>query len=118
ELVDFGGTAASAGRSRVPQVKYTYQGPYGSVWTIGAENPNPALTSRNSAVVDTNSIPGISPCSVTLNISAATPATTACAGSPAFFDLAQQEWPEVIGTARINQAWGHRRPGSWCATIR
>ena len=41
ELLDFGGGASSAGRARVPQVKYTYQGPYGLVLTGGFENPVP-----------------------------------------------------------------------------
>src|SRR5438132_2872518 len=34
EFVDTGGGAATAGRARVPQVRYTYQGPYGSVFTV------------------------------------------------------------------------------------
>ena len=40
ELIDFGGGASSAGRARVPQVKYTYQGPYGTVLAGGIENPD------------------------------------------------------------------------------
>ena len=44
ELLDAGGQASSAGRSRAPQVKYTYQGPYGAVFTAGFENPVPRMT--------------------------------------------------------------------------
>ncbi len=111
ELADFGGGAASAGRSRVPQVKYTYQGPYGSVWTLGFENPEPSITSRFSSNLDNTSVPGTSPCSVTGNNTAANPATTACVGSAAFFNANKSTWPEIIGTARINQPWGHLQIG-------
>src|SRR5215472_4284605 len=38
ELVDFGGGATSNGRGRETQIKYTYQGPYGIVLIVGAEN--------------------------------------------------------------------------------
>jgi hypothetical protein len=41
EFLDAGGGASTAGRSRVPQVKYTYQGPYGTVFAAGFENPSP-----------------------------------------------------------------------------
>ena len=41
ELLDFGGEASTPGRARAPQVKYTYQGPYGTVFTAGFENPVP-----------------------------------------------------------------------------
>ncbi len=112
ELLDFGGPAATAGRSRVPQVKYTYQGPYGSVWIFGFENPQPSLTNRNGNIsVDTTSVPGVAPCSVTGNNTAANPATTACVGSAAFFNANKSTWPEIIGTARINQPWGHFQVG-------
>src|SRR6516162_6120836 len=39
ELVDFGGEATGNGRAREPQVKYTYAGPYGTVFNVGVENP-------------------------------------------------------------------------------
>ncbi len=108
EVADFGGGAASSGRARAPQVKYTYQGPYGTVWAIGFENPVPTLTNRNGNInIDSTSVPGTSPCSVTGNTSAANPATTACVSSGAFFNIAKRSWPEFIGTARINQPWGH-----------
>src|SRR6516164_4823474 len=45
EVLDFGGEASTAGRAGVPQVKYTYQGPYGLVLTGGFENPVPRLMS-------------------------------------------------------------------------
>src|SRR6516225_2157877 len=43
ELVDFGGEATGGGRAREPQVKYTWAGPYGTVFVGGIENPVPRL---------------------------------------------------------------------------
>ena len=39
ETLDFGGPAGEAGLVRVPQVRYTYAGPYGSAFSVSAETP-------------------------------------------------------------------------------
>ncbi len=39
ETIDFGGPAGEAGVVRLPQVRYTYTGPYGSAWSVAAEAP-------------------------------------------------------------------------------
>jgi hypothetical protein len=39
ETLDFGGPAGQAGLVRVPQVRYTIAGPWGSAWSISAETP-------------------------------------------------------------------------------
>jgi DcaP outer membrane protein/Porin subfamily len=115
ELADFGGGAASNGRGRESQVKYTYAGPYGIVLTAGAENPVPRLNGPFGQVdIDTNQIPNIAACSVTGSggtLTALTPASNACLGSNAFFSPLQQTMPEWIATARINQPWGHLQVG-------
>jgi len=112
EFVDSGGAASSAGRARQAQVKYTLQGPYGTVWTAGIEQPNPQLNGPFGAASNgTNAIPNIAACSVTGNTVANLPATTACLGNAAFFDPLKSAWPEAIGTARINQPWGHLQVG-------
>jgi len=119
ELVDFGGEATSMGRARQPQVKYTYAGPYGTVYNFGIENPVPQLNGPFGQVsIDTNQIPNIAACSVTgvagtpnNSLTALTPVTNACLGSNAFFSPLQKAWPELIGTARINQPWGHVQIG-------
>ena len=112
ELVDFGGEASSNGRARAPQVKYTYAGPFGTVFTGGIENPVPRLNGPFGQVdPDTNQIPNIAACSVTGNTLANLPATTSCLGSAAFFSPLQTAWPEAIATARINQPWGHLQIG-------
>ena len=113
ELVDFGGEATGAGRARQPQVKYTYAGPYGTVFTAGVENNVPRLNGPfGQTNIDTNQIPTATACSVTGNTTANLPVTTACLGSGAFFSPLTSSWPELIGTARINQPWGHLQIGA------
>jgi hypothetical protein len=112
ELVDVGGTGASIGRAREPQVKYTYQGPYGVVLTGGFENPVPRSNGQFGQIdIDTLAVPTVAPCSVAGNTTAALPATTACIGSTAFFNALKSSYPELIGTARINNPWGHVQVG-------
>jgi len=115
ELADFGGGAASNGRGRETQVRYTYQGPYGTVFVVGGENPVPRLNGPFGQVdIDTNQIPNIAACSVTGSggtLSALTPASNACLGSSAFFSPLRETMPEWIATARINQPWGHLQIG-------
>src|SRR5262249_35544230 len=87
-------------------------GPYGTVFNVGIENNVPRLNGPFGQVdIDTNQIPTITACSVTGNIVANLPATTACLGSGAFFAPLQTAWPEAIATARINQPWGHVQIG-------
>src|SRR6266446_9561076 len=113
ELVDFGGGGASIGRARAPQVKYTLQGPYGAVFTAGFENPVPRMNGQFGQIdIDTLVAATIAPCSVTGNTAANLPATTACVPSAAFFNPLKSSYPELIGTARINQPWGHVQIGA------
>jgi hypothetical protein len=112
ELLDFGGPASTPGRSREPQVKYTYQGPYGMVFTGGFENPVPRVMGPFGQFdIDSQVTGTIAPCSVTGNTAAALPVTTACIPSGVFTDALKTSYPELIGTARINQPWGHLQIG-------
>jgi porin-like protein/outer membrane DcaP-like protein len=119
ELLDFGGGASSPGRARTPQVKYTYQGPYGAVFTAGFENPSPRMQSVNGqSDLDTQASSALTACSPTVNTVANLPATTACLANTSFFNPLQSGWPEFIGTARINQPWGHMQIGAMVRTDR
>jgi Porin subfamily len=102
-----------AGRRLVPQLRYTFTGPYGSVFVIGAENPVPQLNGPFGVVFDdTNQIPTVGACSATGNTAANLPADTACLGNGAFLSPLQAGiMPEWIGTARTNQPWGHVQMG-------
>jgi hypothetical protein len=112
EFVDQGGAATAAGRAREPQVKYTYQGPYGMVFTAGFENPVPRLNGPFGQVdIDTTQIANVAACSASGNTAANLPATTACLGSQATFSPLKPSYPEAIATARINNPWGHIQIG-------
>jgi porin-like protein len=39
ETLDFGGPIGQAGVTRIPQIRYTYAGPWGSAWSVAAEAP-------------------------------------------------------------------------------
>ena len=82
------------------------------MFTGGFENPVPRMMGQfGQSDIDTLAVPTISPCSITGNTAANLPATTACIGSSAFFDPLKSTWPEMIGTARINNPWGHMQVG-------
>ncbi len=113
ELADQGGMATSAGRARSPQIKYTYQGPYGSVFTAGFENPVADIaTTFGQTYIDVNQIPNTATC--TANVFP--PGTVvqqdlACLGNVAFFSPLQNTMPDWVANARINQPWGHLQVG-------
>jgi hypothetical protein len=55
ETLDFGGDVGQAGRVRVPQVRYTIAGPWGSAWSASIEAPETQLMTPGGAVFsDTN----------------------------------------------------------------
>ena len=39
EFMDFGGAMGSTGGQRIPQVRYTIAGPWGSAFSVSAEQP-------------------------------------------------------------------------------
>src|SRR5207245_3592164 len=43
ETLDFGGPVGQAGVVRIPQVRYTYAGPWGSAWSVSLETPDTDL---------------------------------------------------------------------------
>ena len=50
---------------------------------------------------------------MTGNTVANLPATTACVPNSAFLNPLKTSWPELIGTARINNPWGHLQVGAF-----
>src|SRR5215469_8543398 len=109
ELID--STASTNGRARTTLLKYTYAGPYGTVFNIGGEQPDATIsTPFGKNDIDSNAIPGIAACSPTGiagNVPSNTPSTNACLSSFATFDTLQATMPEFVVTARTNQPWGH-----------
>jgi hypothetical protein len=129
ELLDFGGTTGSTGRSRLPQIRYTYPLPYGMSIAVAAENPDSDFTGPFGAFqTDTNGIPTASNCAA-LTQSALTTATftppatlttanaatnisNLCSGSAAFFNAGQNLAPDFVVKWRIEQPWGHLQIGT------
>jgi hypothetical protein len=109
ELID--GTATTNGRSRTTLLKYTYAGPYGTVFNAGIEQPDATIdTVFGKNDIDTNQVPNIGACSPTGlsgNVPSNVPATNACLGSFSFFNTLQATMPEYVASARVNQPWGH-----------
>src|SRR5436190_2513784 len=120
ELLDFGGTTGSTGRSRTAQVRYTYPLPYGMSVAVAAENPNADFSGPFGQFgTDTNQIPTEASCAAltqtaltTATTNAATNITNACLGNPAFFNAAQNIAPDFVARWRIEQPWGHLQAGT------
>ncbi len=128
ELLDFGGTTGSTGRSRLPMVRYTYPLPYGMSIAVAAENPDADFAGPFGAYqTDTNGVPTASNCAAltqtalttatltgtTLTTTnAATNISNLCAGGTAFFNAAQNLAPDFVTRWRIEQPWGHLQVGT------
>jgi Porin subfamily len=55
ETLDFGGPAGFAGVNRIPQIRYTYSGPWGAAWSVSAETPETdVVTPAGNVKTDTN----------------------------------------------------------------
>jgi hypothetical protein len=55
ETLDFGGDVGQSGVVRIPQVRYTYAGPWGSAWSVSLETPQTdVLTPGGKLTSDTN----------------------------------------------------------------
>jgi hypothetical protein len=128
ELLDFGGTTGSTGRSRLPQIRYTYPLPYGMSIAIAAENPDADFTGPFGAFqTDTNGIPSANNCAaltqsaltsatltggVLTTANAATNISNLCTGGTGFFNAAQNLAPDFVARWRIEQPWGHLQVGT------
>ena len=108
ETLDFGGPAGQAGVVRIPQVRYTYAGPWGSAWSISAETPETDIvTPAGNVKTDTNlgAEPGDQRDDNGLRrqrnpISAA-------AGCALAFNPTKSSAPDVTFASYWSQPWGH-----------
>jgi len=58
EVLDFGGPIGQAGLSRIPQVRYTVAGPWGSAWSAAAEAPRTEFFTPAGAISSDGNIGG------------------------------------------------------------
>jgi hypothetical protein len=118
ESMEFGGSMGSTGGYRVPQVRYTLAGPWGSAWSVSAEQPTtgiivPSGTISNDQLLSSNqNAPG----PVTNPLAPLIPAT--CNGGPCIgtgivpgtttqANPAQVFAPVITAASYWAQPWGH-----------
>jgi hypothetical protein len=112
EVLDFGGPIGQAGVVRIPQIRYTLAGPYGSAWSVSAETPETdIMTPVGPIFQDTTTIGGGS---------ATTPpgATTAfgyfsnvygpvASGTAINLNPTKNVAPDITFASYWAQPWGH-----------
>jgi hypothetical protein len=113
ETLDFGGPAGEAGPPRIPQVRYSITGPWGSAWSISAESPHTeAVTPAGLITTDTSvtALPG-GPGPITSATTTGCVAngvtistTTGCtlSGNPT-----KNTAPDMTFASYWSQPWGH-----------
>jgi hypothetical protein len=118
ESMEFGGSLGSTGGYRVPQVRYTLAGPFGSAFSVSAEQPTtgiivPSGTISNDQILSANQT---APGPVTNPLAPFIPAT--CNGGPCIgtgitpgtttqANPAQIFAPVLTAAAYFAQPWGH-----------
>jgi Porin subfamily len=109
ESMEFGGAMGSTGGQRIPQVRYTVAGPWGSAFSISAEQPTVAVATPGGILTNDANITGQGPLSAPLgNISTicnGVPCTGA--GTPVFGNLGQSFAPNLTAASYWAQPWGH-----------
>src|SRR5206468_4573420 len=110
ELVDFGGATGLNGRTRIPQVRYTFAGPYGISLALAAEQPVAEFAGPLGTFNDNTNAPVSAACP-TGNLAAPNLDTTACVTNSTEFNAAKINWPNGVIRGRIEQPWGHIQAG-------
>jgi hypothetical protein len=108
EQVDFGGAMGSTGGARIPQVRYTVAGPWGSAFSVSAENPTVSVNTPAGMLTQDINTTGTTLQASLANVPAicnGVPCTGA--GSPIFGNLAQGFAPNLTAASYWAQPWGH-----------
>jgi hypothetical protein len=113
ETLDFGGPVGEAGPTRIPQIRYTVTGPWGSAWSVGLEAPTTSvITPAGFVAADTNvgGLPGgpgpvvsatTTGC-IANGVTISTAAGCALSGNPA-----KNTAPDVTFASYWSEPWGH-----------
>jgi hypothetical protein len=108
ESMSFGGAMGSTGGQRIPQVRYTLVGPWGSAWSMSAEQPftsmlTPAgILSSDSNIATLPTGPGTGTIGPICN---GQPCTGA--GTPIFGNIGRTVAPNLTFASYWAQPWGH-----------
>ncbi|MGH7029765.1 MAG: DcaP family trimeric outer membrane transporter [Stellaceae bacterium] len=110
ESMDFGGIEGSTGGNRIPQVRYTIAGPYGSAFSVSAEQSLTSIivpggtVSSDLATDGLNGTTGSPPAGVITAICNGQPCTGA---GEAQVNPAKQTAPNLTIANYWSQPWGH-----------
>jgi hypothetical protein len=120
ESMEFGGAAGSTGGYRVPQVRYTLAGPYGSAFSVSAEQPTTGLIVPSGTISNDQLLSGAAAQQGGANtpIAPLIPATGFCNGVPCIgtgivagtttqANPAQVFAPVLTAASYWAQPWGH-----------
>jgi hypothetical protein len=105
--MEFGGSMGSTGGYRIPQVRYTVAGPYGSAWSVAAEQPTSAVVTPAGVLTSDTNVgalpggPGAPTIGTICNGVACTGAGTAAT------DPAKTIAPVLTAASYWAQPWGH-----------
>jgi len=105
ETLDFGGDTGQAGPSRVPQVRYTIAGPWGSAWSASIEAPiSDTITPAGMVESDTGGAVAnaITPCRGVIATGVSRTAACTLVGNPTKTSV-----PDVTFASYWAQPWGH-----------
>jgi hypothetical protein len=108
ESMEFGGAMGSTGGQRIPQIRYTLAGPYGSAFSVSAENPTVSVETPGGLFAQDSNVGGLPGGPGTGTIPATcngVPCTGA--GTPAQGNIAQSFAPNLTAASYWAQPWGH-----------
>src|SRR5271168_2674372 len=115
ESLEFGGTMGSTGGNRIPQVRYTLAGPYGSAFSVSAEQPVTGVIVPGGTI-SSDQVLASSVNGATSPVAALVPAFcngVACIGSnitpgsTVQNNFAQTRAPTLTAATYWSQPWGH-----------
>jgi hypothetical protein len=117
ESMEFGGAMGSTGGYRVPQVRYTLAGPWGSAFSVSAEQPTTSVIVP-SGLISNDQLLAASPFGATTLTAPLVPATSFCNGVPCTGtgvvagtttqnNPAQTIAPVLTAASYWAQPWGH-----------
>ena len=107
ETLDFGGPVGEAGVVRIPQIRYTYAGPWGSAWSASLETPETDVLTP-AGQVQSDTIGAITPNSPTVGGFCVANGQTVSAGAcPLGSNITKSSAPDITFASYWSQPWGH-----------
>jgi hypothetical protein len=111
ESVDFGGAMGGTGGLRIPQVRYTIAGPWGSAWSVSAEQPFSAVNTPGGILSSDSNVGaapgGPGPLQLPSNCIANGVNCTTPGVTTVFGNLGKTFAPILTAASYWAQPWGH-----------